>query len=114
MSYGAGWTFGVEFAPFGDCVPLLQAAAAARRRGVLRDEDGMTFPGRLPPVVQRLCGGQTFGDEVRRVLHYDGQTFGAQILRILSAEAKPSAKVRLAQLCENFVEITHGIHIIAV
>ncbi len=44
--------------PGGNAVPTLQAGAAARCGGVLRDEHGMPPVGRLAAVVARFSRGQ--------------------------------------------------------
>jgi len=53
----------VERTPGGDVVPALQTGAAARRGGVLRDEDGMPAVGRLTAVVARFRYGQPALDQ---------------------------------------------------
>lgn len=50
-----------------DVVPLLEAAAAAGSRRVLRDEDGMSTPGRLLAVVRGMRRREPRRDEVARM-----------------------------------------------
>ena len=51
-----------------DLVPALEARAAARRGGVLGDEDGVAAVRRLAPVLARRGGGDAGGEELLGVL----------------------------------------------
>src|SRR4051794_6211496 len=57
----------VELVPARDRVRALEAPAAAGRRRVLRDEDGVAAVGRLLAVLVRVRGREALRDDVGRV-----------------------------------------------
>jgi hypothetical protein len=59
-----------ERMPASDAVPLLQASAAARRRGVLGDKHRMPSKRGLFSVANRQGGGEPLGDEAISVLQH--------------------------------------------
>ena len=90
-------------------MPLLQAAAAASRGRVLRDEDRMISHRRLPPVVQGFGGGEPLLDKIRGVFEDDRQTFAAKVLQLLPVQAKAPTERRLAQFGKDFVEFAQCV-----
>lgn len=72
---------------------------------MLRDEDGMAFPGRLLAVVGRMRRRESLRDEVARVLQDERKTFLAQVLRISRAELLRRPEAGLRQLREQLVQI---------
>ena len=51
-----------------DSPPLVHASAAAGCRSMLGGEYGVASPGRLPPVIARVCRRQTLDEELARML----------------------------------------------
>lgn len=98
--------FRVEGVAFRDGVPLFEAAPAARRRRVLRDEDGVMTHGSLLAVVGRRGGRETFFDEVGGVFEHNGQPFAPEVSKLLAAQAKARAESRTAQGVEKLVLIS--------
>jgi hypothetical protein len=99
--------FRVERAAFGDCVPLLEAAAAACGCGVLCDEGGMVSHGRLLAVVGGLGGREAFVYEVGRVFEYDRQALRAKVGQLLPAQFKSASELRRAERREEFFDVAH-------
>src|SRR5947199_4812137 len=94
--------------PLRDSVRFLEAPAATRRRGVLRDEDGMVAPRRLPAVIVRLGGRNTLADEVARLLHHMRQPPGLQIGELAIAQRELAPERRRAEAPEDFVDRNHA------
>ena len=63
-----GLLFGREGPPLLDAVPFCEAAPAARRGRVLRDEDRVPAEWRLLAVVSGFGGRKTLRDKARGVL----------------------------------------------
>ena len=84
-----------QLVSLGDAVRLFQAAAATRRGGVLRHEDGMIAPRSLTAVVLRLSGGEALREERRGLLHHVRQAPLLQVGELASGEAKLPPERRL-------------------
>src|SRR5262245_57245280 len=83
-------------------MPFLETLAAARRRRVLRDEDGVPARGRLLAVANRIGWSQAPRDEVRRVLEDGPAALQVQQRALFGTErelrAKPGAGQRLEKV----------------
>ena len=88
-------------------MPLREAAAATRGRGMLRDEDWMAAPRRLLAVVARLRGRQAITDERASVFDNGLGTFRIEISAFDWPETKLAPKGRGAECRKNGIEISH-------
>jgi len=84
--------------PLGNLVPLLQASPATGARGVLRNEYGMVVPGRLLPIIDRLCKRQSFFDEAPGVLEDFPHPFLAEVFEFLLLQVDLTAKPGLLEM----------------
>jgi hypothetical protein len=83
-----------QWAALGDAMPLCETAAAARRRGVLRNEDGMSAIRRLLAVVSRLGRRKPPRHEIRRMDENGRHSPRGEISALLVAEPKAPTKRR--------------------
>ncbi len=91
--------------PFGDRVPFLQAATAAGCGGVLSDEYRVVPHWGLLAVVRWIGGSETLLDELLSVQHHGVQPFALQVFPFSGREPEPTAKVRMVQPLEDFIQI---------
>src|SRR6476661_7938256 len=92
---------------FRNLVHFLETSPAAGRGGVLRDEDRMVSPGRLPSVVPRLCGREPFLDEFAALLHHPIDAPGFEIGAFSRAEAELSAERRCCKTVKCAFDVDH-------
>ena len=88
-----------------DTMPLCQAAPATRRRGVLRDEDGMTTQRCLPAIVARERRREPAPHEVTRMVKNHRFLF-LEVTRVARPEDESASKARTRKRGEDSVEIT--------
>ena len=98
---------GGKLATFRDRVPFLQAPAATRRGGMLRDKDGVFPHRRLFTVVGGVRGRQPLVDKVGSVFHHHIQALAVQILALRALESEPLTEGRSPEPFEYFVEVCH-------
>ena len=91
--------------PFGNRVPFLKAATAAGSGGVLSDEDRVVPHRSLLAVIRWIGGGETLLDEFLAVRHHGVQPFALQVFPFSGREPEPTAKVRMVQPLEDFIQI---------
>ena len=91
---------------FRNSMPLLEAAATARSRRVLRNEHWMPFEWRLLSVVDWSCRRQTPSDKIRCVVEHSGHPFLTEILQLFRAQRKVAAKGGAFKLDEYFVQVS--------
>jgi hypothetical protein len=96
-----------QWAALGDAMPLCETAAAARRRGVLRNENRMSAIRRLLPVVSRLGRRKPLRHQTRRMSENRRNAFCREISALGVAEPKPPTKRRALQCREDRVQISH-------
>src|ERR1041385_2034093 len=90
-----------------DLVHLLQAPAAARGRRMLRDEDRMVPPRRLPPVVARRRGREALADQLLGVAHDFLDSPRLEVRELAAAQAELLPEARAGEAAEDFVERDH-------
>jgi hypothetical protein len=71
---------------FSDPVPFCKTAAAARRRGVLRDEHRMTSEGGLFAVLSRLRYAQSLRHDFGRIGENGMQALSLKVSQFLRAQ----------------------------
>jgi hypothetical protein len=73
-------------------MPFLEAASAACRCRMLRDEYGMTSKWRLPAIVDRLRRRETFRNEISRVREDCLHALIAKIIALFRTERESTSE----------------------
>ncbi len=84
-----------------DVMPLTEAAATAAAGGMLRDEDRMSPPRGLLPIVSRLCRCQTLPDEIPRMLLDFRTPLLLEVGALLLPQMKSRTKLTLTETLEQ-------------
>src|SRR5207237_3113251 len=88
-------------------VRLLETTAATRRRRMLRDEDRMIAPRRLPAVVLRIRGREPLLDEVAPLLHHARKSPRLEVRALFSFEPELAPERGAREAMKRRVEIDH-------
>jgi hypothetical protein len=88
-------------------MPLLQAAAAASSRGVLRHEGGMVAERGLLAIVQGNGGGEALVDELGSMLHDLRESFALEVRQLPPLEPEAAAESGSLKLLKDLVQSTH-------
>jgi hypothetical protein len=99
---------GAQFVAFGDAVELVEATAAAGPRSMLRDEDGVIPPWRLPSIVARLGRRDPLAQESLSLREDGVQPFPLEIGEFSPLEREAAAELRPPELFEHVVDRPHG------
>ena len=84
--------------------PFVQAATAAGRRRMLREEDGVTLHRGLLAVVRRKRGRETQTDKILRMAPHRLNTLFFDVLAMRLRQTEPSPEGRPIQPCKCFVQ----------
>ena len=84
-----------------DAMPFREAAATAAAGGMLRDEDRVSPPRGLLPIISRLCRCQPLPDEISRMLLDLRPPLLLEVGALLLPQMKSRTKLTLTETLEQ-------------